>query len=565
MSVEQRKKGTNVLLGPMVNILRQPFDGRSFESYGEDPYLSSQLVAQSIRGIQTQSMIANVKHFIDNTQEYDRMTVSANVDDRTQHEIYYPAFEAAVNAGVLSVMCAYNKVNDTYSCNNDHTLNVGLKQEMGFKGFVVSDWGATHSTYSSVMNGLDMEMPGSTFFGMPLISDVQEGIIPQSRLDDMVFRILYAMFSANIFDTQQTGNLNANARSPEHDELAIRLGQDSVVLLKNSNNLLPISKTAKIAIIGDDAHDAPISHGKGSGYVIEPFVITPLDAIRDISEKNGGTVSYANSTEIKKAVKIASESDIAIVFVGVTSGEGHDRTTLSLGEVSNNLIKQISIAQTKTIVVIHNPGPVLMPWKKTIQSILVAWLPGQGDGAAIAPIIFGDVNPGGKLPTTFPVSDTQIPTNTEIQYPGIKKETEYSEKLLVGYRWYDAKHIEPLFPFGHGLSYTTFEYTNIELMGDITQGMMVVLATIKNTGSVFGSEVAQLYLGYPPSAGEPPKVLRGFEKVHLNPSESATISFSIYSRDISIWENGWKVVNGKFNLFIGSSSRDLRLNTTFTY
>jgi beta-glucosidase len=562
---EERRKGVNIWLGPMVNIARVPFGGRNYESFGEDPYLSSQMVRSSIRGAQSQGVMATVKHWVNNNQEDNRFQVSANLpDDRTQWEIYYPAFKAAVDAGVAAVMCSYNRINDTWACENDRTINKDLKDAMGFQGFVMSDWGATHSTVQSANSGLDMQMPDQTFFGKALAQSITNGQVPVSRLNDMVLRILTSMYMVGIMDTPQTGNLSVDVRTHEHTELARRLAEQSTVLLKNDRNILPLdaTKLRTIAVIGDDAHDHAIYVGWGSGQVYAETVVTPLMGIKAHLARRGLSVNvlYVNNSVIANAVAAAQKADMAIVFAGVESSEGYDRANMSLFGNNNELIQAVAAAQRNTVVGLHIPGATLMPWIDSVPAVLAAFMPGQEDGHAIASVLFGEVNPGGKLPLTFPKTDTQTYLQTKIQYPGIGNETRYTEKLLVGHRWYDAANVEPLFPFGHGLSYTTFKYSNLQVFG------RVITLDLTNTGSVEGSEVVQVYLEYPAAAGEPPKVLRGFEKVRLVPGQTQGLVFTFSNEELSIWDqttHGWALVKGTFKVHVGSSSRDIRLTGSF--
>ncbi|KAH3762986.1 glycoside hydrolase superfamily [Pelomyxa schiedti] len=564
MSSEQRIKGSNVMLGPMTNIARVPVGGRNFESTGEDPTLASVYAAQSVKGIQSQGVIACSKHVADNNQEFERKLESSHVDERTQYEIYYPHFKAAIDAGVGSLMCSYNKVNDTWACENDHLLNGDMKATLGFQGFVVSDWGAVHSTVESALGGLDLEMPDDQYFGTALAEAVASGEVSEACIDDKVLRILTSMFAVGLFDNPQTGNRSVDSTSTEHNTLARDLSAAGTVLLKNSNKLLPLDaeNLKKIAVIGRQGHDVPLISGYGSGHVRTPYIITPYDGI--VERATGVNVTYTDGTIEFEAVQAAKDADVAIVVVGAESTEGVDRLTLALGELGNSeddLISAVANAQPNTIVVINSPGAVLMPWESLVPSIVERFFPGQEDGHALSQILFGDVNPSGKLPLTFPMTDDQNPLQTKEQYPGVDRIVTYSEGLLVGYRWYDAQNETPLYPFGHGLSYTSFDYSTIYAS---SVGVKFVL---KNTGSVAGAEVAQLYLGYPPEAGEPPKVLRGFNKVLLSPGESSSVYFELSSQDFSIWDvesHMFIQVHGTFTAYVGSSSRDIRLQTTFT-
>jgi len=571
MGAEQRIKGTNIALGPMVNIARVPEDGRNFESMGEDPHLSSRMAVHVIKGVQSQGVMGCVKHWAANNQEYHRTSVSANVDKRTLHEIYFPAFKAAIlEAGVGSVMCSYNRVNSTYACENEYTLNTVMKQMWGYKGFVMSDWGATHSTVPAANNGLDMQMPDASYFGAALAAAVQSGKVSKARVDDMVLRILTSMFAVGIFDEPQTGALGDDSRSVAHNILARRIAAEATVLLQNKNGLLPLNITSgkwkKIAVIGDDGRDKPVYAGGGSGHVDASYVITPYQGIVTRVEKNAN-VTYAPSNPLSNVQKVAQEADVAIVFVEAWSSEGMDRTNLDLPNNQDALVAAVAKVQKNTIVVIHSPGAVTMPWASSVDSILAALMPGQEDGNAIARVLFGDVNPSARLPVTFPVTSAQTPLKTPEQYPGVNDQEYYSEKLLVGYRWYDAVSQTPLFPFGHGLSYTTFSYANLSVR---EEGFAVVVEfDISNDGKVKGSEVPQLYLGFPSSAGEPPQQLKGFKKVKdLAPGEVAHVHFELKEADLSIFNENtesWQAVTGLFTVHVGASSRDIRLMGQFTW
>jgi beta-glucosidase len=566
LAEEQFGKGTNVMLGPMVNLGRVPFGGRNFESFGEDPVLAARMTESNILGVQSQPMIATVKHFVDNNQEDNRTVTSANVDERTQYEMYYPAFEAAIKVGVGAVMCSYNRINDTYACENDQTLNKDLKQKLGFKGWVMSDWGATHSTVKAANAGLDQQMPDASFFGDELKKAVQQGQVTQARIDDMTLRILIPMFAAQLFDVVNNGNLSVNVQTAAHTMLARDLATEATVLLQNVNQILPIkTKNVKIiAVLGDAGDKSPIVAGGGSGHVIPPYIISPLKGIQNRVSGLGITVNYAPTSPLNVAVDTAKNADIAIVCVGTSSSEGWDRPSLALGKGQDELIAAIAQVQSNTVVVLNIPGPTLMPWASSVAGILTGFMPGQECGNALAAILFGDANPSARLPFTFPVSEKLIPVNTPEQYPGINNEAQYSEKLLVGYRWYDAKQQPLLFPFGHGLSYTTFSYSNLQI--DSTN--YKISFTITNTGTVAGDEVAQLYIGYPPSAGEPPKNLRRFSKLHYESNQSHDISYFLNDRDFSIWDittHQWKVISGSYTVFIGSSSRDIRLTGTLLH
>lgn len=410
-------------------------------------------------------------------------------------------------------------------------------------------------------------MPDDSFFGQALVNAVKAGNVTQARVDDMTLRILTAMFQVGIFDQPQTGDLSVDSRSAEHTRLARHLSATATVLVKNNENILPINKNKvkTIAIIGDDGRDKPVVAGDGSGHVIPESIVTPFDGI---AAKAGShiKVTYAPSNPIDNAVKVAAAADIAIVFVATISGEGEDRATLALPDNQDALVAAVAAAQPNTVVVVHTPGAVLMPWEASVPGILVAFMPGQEDGNAIADVLFGNVNPSARLPVTFPLTNSQTPLTTPAQYPGINDQATYSEKLLVGYRWYDAAKVTPLFPFGHGLSYATFQYFDLHIVA--TADDVTVNFRLQNTGLVPGTEVPQLYLGFPAIAEEPPKQLRGFQKVKLTPGETQHVSFTIYPSHMSIWDvhdHKWKPVQGRFTAFVGSSSRDIRLLGSFDF
>jgi beta-glucosidase len=561
MTAEQKGKGTNIHLAPMMNITRVPQAGRNWEGYGEDPYLAAKLVGPQVIGMQSTGILATAKHFICNEQETNRGTCSSDVDDRTLHEIYLPPFKACVEAGVGSVMGAYNKVNSTYSCENAYILNTILYGELGFTGFVMSDWGATHSTVASANNGLAQEMSGSTYFGSSLTSAVP-GSVTQARFDLMAKRIFVPMFKAGLFDRAPSGSTGANVTSTAHTQTAQDVAAQGMVLLKNTNNVLPLSTSVtKIALIGTAASTSPIVCGGGSGSV--PYSDTQLiTALEGLTSRAGGgiTVSYNDGSTQSSAVTLASSSDVAIVVVGVNATEGSDRTTLALSSTQgDSLITAVAGANAKTIVVLYAPCQVLMPWatNSNVASILYGGIPGQEQGNALAKVLFGDINPGGKLPFTIASNASDYVPSA----PGSGSSVPYSENLLVGYRGFDSRGVTPLYPFGHGLSYTSFSYTNLSATSS------TVSFTLTNTGSRAGAEVAQLYLGFPSSAGEPPKQLKGFKKVVLAAGANQPVTFALATEDLSTWDTinkRWVVATGVFTVYLGSSSRDFRLNGSFT-
>lgn len=528
------------------------------------------------------------------------MTVSSDVNERTLEEIYAPPYEAAVRSGHAgSVMCSYNRINGAYACENRKTLTAILKRQFGFKGFVMSDWGGTHSTVRAAKAGLDMEMsisPGTYYTG-PLKAAVQSGQVRMSRLNDMVLRIAREMFRVGIFDRptpSQPGAFGADVRRPQDIVLARTISEDGTVLLKNSAGVLPLGhKVQRIAVIGPGAGIAGAEqfyNGAGSGHIPEfggkADVVSPLQGIQQRALAAGDPVLYADGSSQVDAEAIAAAADVAVVFVGAQDSEGVDRTTLDLssGNCSlvgctkasvnqDQLIAKVAAANPNTIVVLNTGGPVVMPWLQQVKGLLEAWYPGQQDGNAIAAILFGDVNPAAKLPETFPRSQADLPTRTRQQYPGVKDpygvpHASYSEGLLVGYRWYDAKQIVPLFPFGFGLSYTTFAVRRLKLVAARHgRASADVRFDVINTGSRTGAEVPQVYVADPASIGEPPRQLEGFTKVSLAPGKSRMVTIHLNSRAFAHWNvatHAWKITRGCYGILVGTSSRDLPLHAVMT-
>jgi beta-glucosidase len=587
-------KGVNVQLAPNVNIARVPMNGRNSEAFGEDPFLAGQTGVAEIKGIQDNNVIATVKHYALNNHEQNRMTVSSDADERTIHEIYLPAFEAAVKQGdVGSVMCSYNRINGTYACENDHMLNGILKGELGFSGFVMSDWRATHSTVQSANAGMDMEMdvsPG-TYYGDPLKTAVQSGQVPMSRMDDMVIRILRPMFQRGIFEhphAPEPQAFAADVRRPEDLTLARKISEDGTVLLKNSGNVLPIAGSGKrIAVIGPAG--GPVgtaqSYGTGGSSHIPEFgtkadLVTPFQGIQQRGQAENDVVTYTDGTSTADAVAAASAADVVVVFGNDEQSESNDRPDLSLSSAKyctlagcaplpgnqDAMIDAVAQANPNTVVVLDTGGPMVMPWLDKVKGVMQAWYPGQEDGNAIAALLFGDVNPSAKLPQTFPKSVADLPTKTNAQFPGTNDaqgvpHAQYSEGLKVGYRWYDSQNIQPLFPFGYGLSYTTFALRKLQVKPS-GSGVRVSV-NVTNTGSRDGAEVPQVYVAMPASTGEPPKRLAGFEKVSLKPGQTKTATVTLGRRAFSYWDTltgAWVASPGCYGVLAGNSSRDLPLS-----
>jgi beta-glucosidase len=716
---EALDQGRNDVEGPDVNIARVPVNGRTFEAYGEDPYLAGQIAAGDITGIQSRGVIATVKHFDANNQETNRTTINELISQRTLEEIYFPAFEAAVRAGVGSVMCAKNLVNGVHACDSSALLGE-LGNGWHFPGFVVSDFDSIHSTVDAANAGADLELPSADYFGPALRTAVQNGQVSKATLDGMVHRILRTMFALGLFDRPAPQQRPIPAA--KDGATARQLAEAGTVVLKNNANVLPLgSATRSIAVIGPEAGTASAG-GDGSPKVAPLYTVSPLQAVTKEAATRHVSVSYAgappvnmgpdaipsyaltppnatpgqhgllaqyfnnadwqgtpvvtrvepyvdrnalpptgvdsaqtysvrwtgtltprttgpytlslttyhkgtlylNGTQlltgsgsfpastvtrtvtltagtpyairvdyaasgmglaeigwqppagadnplIDNAVRKAKAADVAVVFAGDETSEGVDRPNLELPGFQDQLIEAVARANPRTIVVLNTGDPVLMPWLSQVAGVVEAWYPGEEDGNAIAPVLFGQVNPSGKLPITFPASETAVPANTPQQYPGTGGTAVYSEGLDVGYRYDDAERITPLFPFGFGLSYTSFAFSNLRISGPDggNHPPFRITAEVTNTGRRAGAEVAQVYVGYPSAAGEPPRQLRGFQRVSLRPGQHAVVHFTLNASDLAYWDTaaqGWAVAPGTYQVYVGDSSAlvGLPLRGSFT-
>ncbi|MFJ4406891.1 discoidin domain-containing protein [Streptomyces sp. NPDC088910] len=566
-------KGVQVALGPTLNIVRDPRWGRAFETFSEDPYLNGRLAAADIRGIQSQGVMAEMKHVAVYNIENPAGTVV--VDNRTMQELYLPAFQAAVQQGSpAAAMCAYSVVNSVPACQNPALMNVGLYQQAGFGGFITSDWGGAHSTVESANAGLTVEMPNGYFYADFLAQAVANGTVSQATLDTMVSRLLTQFFAFGLFDKAPSGSRDAVVTTPAHVATALQGAEEGTVLLKN-NGILPLSTatTHSIAVIGWDGGAGVQSIGGGSATVTSSGTVWPITGIQNRVAGTGTTVQYNDASNLASAVTLARSSDVAIVFASDNYGnEEHDTTTLDLPPVGNaqtnqnDMIAQVAAANPHTIVVLNNSSAINMPWLNQVAGVFEGFYPGQQIGTAMAALIFGDVNPSGKLPVTFPKSLADVPAHTPAQWPGTNGTVQYSEGLKVGYKWYDAQNIEPLYPFGFGLSYTTFSFSGLQV-GALSGGNATVRATVTNTGTRAGTEVAQLYVGDPASTGEPVHQLRGYQRVTLNPGQSQTLTFTVSTHDLAYWNtgtNGWTTAAGSYQILVGDSSRNLPLSGTLS-
>jgi len=556
--------GDDLLEGPGVNITRVPRNGRNFEYFGEDPFLSARMAVAEIRAIQGQNVIAEVKHFAANSQENSRKSVNEFVDERTLREIYLPAFEAAVKeADVGAVMAAYPSVNGEFCARNTHLLKDILRDEWRFKGFVQSDYSAVTNGVQCARAGMDLSMKPQHFSEEIKVA-VTNGELPGSILDAMVTRRFAQMFKYGMFDSSRTQH---PIPAKEHGAVARTISEQSAVLLKNNGDVLPLDAKAihSIALIGPYA-GAAHTGGRGSSMVKPLYTVTPLQGLTNLLGTNV-TVTYNAGTNLDEVAAIAKSADVALVMVGNRDGEGHDRLDLSLPTNQDLIVSAAAAANPKTIVVLKTGGPVLMPWLDQVPAVLEAWYPGEEDGNVVADLLFGLTDPSGKLPLTFPKTETEVPASTPQQYPGVDGDAIYSEKLLVGYRWYDAKDVAPLFPFGFGLSYTTFAVTNLVVTPFDTNATVRVSLDVSNTGSRDGAEVVQVYVAAPTNAMEPPKQLKGFAKVALKPGETRHLTIILHRRAFSFWNTSlgeWVLAPGQHEILAGTSSRDLPLHATVT-
>jgi beta-glucosidase len=560
---EARSLGYNLLESPDINIARVPQGGRVFEGYGEDPFLVSRLAVANIEGIQATGMMANVKHYLANNQETNRGTINEVIDERPLHETYMPAFEASVKeAHVASVMCAYPRVNGLFNCENQPLLRDVLKKDWGFDGFVTSDFGAVHSTVPSALAGLDLELPTGVYFGASLQKAIESGAVPIALIDEMLVRRYTKMIQLGWFGAQPKVN---PIPALLDGEISRNIAEQSMVLLKNDGNLLPLNRATikSIALLGPYAV-RQMTGGDGSSHVIPLYSVAPVDGL-DAALLSQTKIALQDGNDIDAAVAAARKADVAILMVGDDEGEDHDHS-IELPTAQNRLIEAVSKANPKTIVVLKSGSAVLMPWLQDVPAVLEAWYPGEEDGTAVADVLLGAVNPSGKLPLTFPRRLEDTLASKPDQFPGDGTTVHYSEGLKVGYRAYNADNIVPLFPFGFGLSYTTFRFDDLAVVAR-SKADVTVSFRVTNTGQRPGAEVAQLYIDFPPIAegNEPPRQLKGFGKVILHAGESTNIELHLNPWSFSYWSmktHAWQVAPGVFRLMIGDSSANTPLEAT---
>ncbi|MEY4512070.1 MAG: hypothetical protein RLZZ450_4192 [Pseudomonadota bacterium] len=583
IATEARAQGFNMLLGGSIGLVRDPRLGRSFEYMGEDPVLSGLMVSSKIEGAQAQHIVMSLKHLAANTQETSRELVDSIVDERTLRELYLREFEIAVKtARPGSVMCSYNKLNGDWACENDWLLNTVLKREWGFQGWVQSDWGATHSTTHAALSGLDEEQYKPTFFGAPLLGAVADGGVPESRLDDMVRRKLVSLIDTGVLDDPPVPH---DIDFAAGEVLAERVARSAMVLLKNEGGVLPLDKTLpRIAVIGKHADSAMISGG-GSSQVISPgghahvhpaqpdqkcpeqpgpanwceiwVRSSPLEAIQAKAPES--QVRFADGSDVDVAVALAKDSDAVVVMAHQWSSEGQDLSSLTLRDDQDALIAAVSAANAKTIVVLQSGNPVLMPWLLQVPAVVDVWYAGIRGAPALADVLFGDVNPSGKLPLSFPAAEADTPTGGA---PFSADVAQFTEGLSIGYRWYDERGVAPAFAFGHGLSYTAYRYEKVEVRADGAQ----VSFSLTNIGSRAGAEVVQVYVKLPSGAGDVAKRLVAWKRVSLAAGEKQQVSLSIPRDQLRYWDSdasSWKTASGTYGVLVGASSSDIKLQTSF--
>ena len=565
---EAQANDVSVVLGPAVNIKRSPLCGRNFEYYSEDPYLAGEIAAAFVKGVQSQHVGTSIKHFAANNQEYRRMSSSSEVDERTLREIYFPAFETAVKkAQPYTFMCSYNQINGTFASENKWLLTDVLRGEWGFKGYVMSDWGAVNDRVKGLEAGLELEMPASGGDNDAMIvKAVKDGALEEKILDQAVERILRIIFEYADHRKPQEFTMEKDHEGAQH------IAEESMVLLKNENHILPLKTSEKAAFIGGFARN-PRFQGGGSSH-INCFKTTnvldsvPCDAQVVYAEGFPADRDFYDKALADEAVKAAAEADKAVIFAGLPESfesEGYDRSHMRLPECQNRLITEILKVQPNTVIVLHNGSPVEMPWLGEIKGLLETYLGGQAGGAAAANILYGKINPSGKLAETMPLKLSDNPSY--LNFGGGEK-VEYREGIFVGYRYYDTKEMDVAFPFGYGLSYTTFAYSNLKLsMENPTEkDTVMVSADVTNTGKFAGKEVVQLYIrDLTGSAIRPEKELKGFEKVFLEPGETKTVTMELNKRSFA-WYNtklhDWFAASGDYEILVGASSRDIRLTET---
>jgi beta-glucosidase len=589
---ELRAQGYNMSIGGGVDLTREPRNGRNFEYAGEDPLLAGTMTGNLMRGLQSNRIMGDIKHYALNDQETGRNIVNAVIDRKAMRESDLLAFQIAIQiADPSAVMCGYNKVNGDWDCENDYLLNRVLKHDFGFKGWVLSDWDGTHSTVKAALNGLDQEQPSGNFFGEPLRKAITAGQVPQARLDDMVQRILRSMFAAGVVDDPP---VDAVVDPFQGRDDAQHIEEESIVLLKNAANVLPLSpQIHSIALIGSHA-DVGVLSGGGSAQVDAPggnvadpkrggsewghAVYFPSSPMKEIQKKAPhAKLTYNDGQDIAAAVAQAKSADVAIVFVNQYMSEGRDAPTLALPDGQDALVAAVAAANPHTLVVLETGGPVTLPWHNEVAGILAAWYPGIGGAQAMASVLFGDVNPSGKLPITFAARDEDLP---HPRIPGLVYgggpngakigtadgasdvtkpfDADYTEGARVGYKWFESEHKQPLFAFGFGLSYSTFAYLGLS----VDAAAHTATFTVRNTGKRSGEEIAQVYVELPSAAGEHFKRLAGWQRLSLATGESRSLTVQLDPRTLAVFDtakDALDILPGAYKVLAGPSSSDTPL------
>ncbi|MBS6195106.1 MAG: glycoside hydrolase family 3 C-terminal domain-containing protein [Clostridiales bacterium] len=564
---ECQAENISTILGPAMNIKRSPLCGRNFEYYSEDPLLATEIGTAYVNAVQSRNVGTSPKHFMANNQEYHRMTSSSDMDERTAREIYLAAFEGMVkNARPWTIMNSYNKLNGTYLCENKEILTDVLRRDWGFDGYVMTDWGAMNRRVDALKAGCNLEMPGgSCVTDAQIVQAVKDGELEEEILNrsceellNIVFRYAENRKPETVFD-----------REKDH-EAARELEEECIVLLKNEDGILPLSEEKKVAFIGKYA-ETPRYQGGGSSHINSWKVDSALDTVKAWAD-----VVYAKGYEdqedvtdeklLQEAVEAAKNAEAAVIFAGLPDSfesEGYDRTHLRMPDCQNRLIEEVAKVQPNTIVVLHNGAPVEMPWISRVKAVVEAYLGGQAVGSAAANVLYGKVNPSGRLPETFPLRLQDTPCY--LNYGGEHDKVVYSEGVFVGYRYYESKEMPVLFPFGYGLSYTTFEYSSLKVEKESMKESETVKVTVdvKNNGNRAGKEVVQLYVGKKDgSVVRPVRELRAFDKIELNPGETKTVEFVLGSRAFAYWEmeiSDWFVESGVYDIQIGKSASEIIL------
>ncbi len=596
LGAEANARGKDVILGPGVNIIRTPLNGRNFEYLSEDPFLTSKMVVGYVKGVQDQGVSTSVKHYAANNQEIERNTINVEMSERALREIYLPGFRAAVQEGdANTVMGSYNKFRGQYATHNEYLVNTILKGEWGFKGVLMSDWGAVHNTMEAIHNGTDLEMGtdlalgpnpdyGKYFLGDTVVTLVESGQVDEKIIDDKVRRILRIMFKTHMFGNRPAGSLNTS----DHQATALKVAEEGIVLLKN-DNVLPLSNVRTIAVIGANA-DRKHAGAGGSSQVNAKYEVTALEGIRKLADENI-KVAYAPGYVISKdgkadpkliqdASRLAAMSDLVVYVGGWIHGysdawndnafdsESVDKPSMKLPFEQDRLIAEIQKANTNNVVILYGGAATDMtPWNTNAKAVIQAWYPGMEGGTALANILFGKTNPSGKLPMTFPKKLEDSPAHAMGEYPGQNGVVHYNEGLLVGYRYFDTKKVEPLYAFGHGLSYTTFEMENLSITAADNKASVKV--TVRNTGKVPGAEVVQIYVKDDEASVErPEKELKGFSKVFLQPGEAKEVQIDLPESAFQYYDDKrkqWFLEPGKFTIMVGNSSANILLTDQITF